>query len=88
MKDGKKILESLLFVINSIIGTSLTIEDVSNVIGLIILSFQLILVIYNVILKLYSNYKKGKMEDNDKIVQNAVNQLEDMKKKGRDDDGN
>ena len=88
MKDGKKILESILFVINSVIGTSLTIEDVSNVIGLIILSFQLILVVYNVILKIYSNYKNGKMEDNDKIVQKAVNQLEDMKTKGRDDDGN
>ena len=85
--EKRKILESILFVINSIIGTSLTIEDVSNWVGLVILIFQAFLLLYGIITKIHNNIKHGKIEDNDKLIEQGIKQLEDLKK-GRDDDGN
>ena len=84
--EKRKILESVLFVINSIIGTSLTIEDVSNWVGLVILIFQAFLLLYGIIVKIHNNIKKGKIEDNDKLIEQGIKQLEDLKK-GREDDG-
>lgn len=84
--EKRKILESLLFVINSIIGTSLTIEDVSNWVGLVILIFQAFLLLYGIITKIHHNIKNGKIEENDKLIEQGIKQLDGLKK-GREDDG-
>ena len=82
-----KYLERILFVVNSSLGVAITIEDAKNVIGIIILIFQALLVIYNVITKIVNHVKNGKVEEIPQAIQNGIDDLNQLKDSNDSKDG-
>lgn len=74
-----KYLEWSLFGINSVLGVAITLEDARNIIGIVILIFQALLVIYNVISKVIKHIKSGKTDEIPQTIQDGINALEEMK---------
>ena len=72
-----KNVERILFLINSAIGLSITIEDVTNVVGLVILIFQAFLLIINMIAKIKEKWKRGESIEED--VKQGIKDLEQLK---------
>ena len=74
-----KYIERVLFVINSSLGIAITIEDVKSVVGIVILGFQLILVVYNVIEKIIKHIKNKNPEKIPEEIEKGIDQLKDLK---------
>ena len=73
-------LEYALISINSLIGLSITIEDAKNILGIMILILQAILILYNVIRKIYQRIKRGEYELIDDDIKESIEEIENIKK--------
>lgn len=73
-------LEYALISINSLIGLSITIEDAKNILGIIILILQAMLILYNVIRKIYQRIKRGEYDLIDDDIKESIEEIENIKK--------
>lgn len=73
-------LEYALISINSLIGLSITIEDAKNILGIIILILQAILILYNIIRKVYQRIKRGEYDLIDDDIKESIEEIENIKK--------
>lgn len=81
--------QNILIALNSILGIKITLDDVYSLLGVIILSIQLILIIIKAIVKIHDKLKKddvnGIVDDVNKAIED-INALKPNKKDG-DKDG-
>ena len=73
-------LEYALISINSLIGLSITIEDAKNILGIMILILQAILILYNIIRKIYQRIKRGEYDLIDDDIKESIEEIENIKK--------
>lgn len=67
--------QNILIALNSILGIKITLDDVYSILGIIILSIQLILIIIKAIVKIHDKLKK---DDVDGIVDDVNQAIEDI----------
>ena len=73
-------LEYALITVNSILGVSITLEDARNILGIIILAFQVLLIIYNVILKIWAKIKNKDFEGIKEDIEDTIEDLQELNK--------
>lgn len=80
--------QNILIALNSILGIKITLDDVYSILGIIILSIQLILIIVKAIVKIHDKLKKddvdGIVDDVNQAIED-INALKPNKKEGEKD---
>ena len=69
-------LENALVLVGSYIGLS----QIESILGIVILSFQVVLVLYKMGYKLYEKIKNKKFDEVDDVIKEGVDELEDLSK--------
>lgn len=70
-------LEYALISINSVIGISITIEDFKNILGIIILSLQILLILWNLAKTIYHRIKTKEFDKVDDDIKDAIEKLKE-----------
>lgn len=69
-------LENALVLVGSYIGLS----QIESILGIVILSFQVVLVLYKMGYKIYEKIKNKKFDEVDDVIKEGVDELEDLSK--------
>ena len=69
-------LENVLLLVGSYLGLS----QIESILGIVILSFQVVLVLYKMGYKLYEKIKNKKFDEVDDVIKEGVDELEDLSK--------
>lgn len=69
-------LENALLLVGSYLGLS----QIESILGIVILSFQVVLVLYKMGYKLYEKIKNKKFDEVDDVIKEGVDELEDLSK--------
>lgn len=70
-------LEYALISINSVIGISITIEDFKNILGIIILTLQILLILWNLAKTIYHHIKNKEFDKIDDDIKDAIENLKE-----------
>lgn len=62
-------------------GVALSLTNIYTIMGIILLSFQIVLILVKAGIKIYNHIKNGKVEDAVKDIENAQKEIDDVTKK-------
>lgn len=62
-----------------VIGTAIGISQIQSILGIIILSFQILLIVMKFVKKIYKRIKCKDFEDIDKDLEETINDLTNLK---------
>ena len=64
-------------------GVALSLTNIYTIMGIILLSFQIVLILVKAGIKIYHHIKNGKVEDAVKDIEDAQKEIEDVTKKDK-----
>ena len=62
-------------------GVALSLTNIYTIMGIILLSFQIVLILVKAGIKIYNHIKNGKVEDAVKDIEDAQKEIDDVTKK-------
>lgn len=64
-------------------GVALSLTNIYTIMGIILLSFQIVLILVKAGIKIYQHIKNGKMDEAVKDIEDAQKEIEDVTKKDK-----
>ena len=64
-------------------GVALSLTNIYTIMGIVLLSFQIVLILIKAGIKIYQHIKNGKMDEAVKDIEDAQKEIEDVTKKDK-----
>lgn len=64
-------------------GVALSLTNIYTIMGIVLLSFQIVLILVKAGIKIYQHIKNGKMDEAVKDIEDAQKEIEDVTKKDK-----
>lgn len=84
MEQLNRIMRSSV-VVGTSLGLAITITDVYNILGIVVLLFQIGIIIAQVAMRIKDSFKKGNDEDIKKALEDGLTDLKKLQEKHKDE---